>query len=190
MSAQKIETWTKTGYELLGQEGVEGIKIERLARILHLNKSGFYYYFGTMECYCKSLIQYHVRQARIVAMEIGGCDNIDPDLLLLIVKHKTFFLVESQLLVKGRLHGGDDPDEAGRIINAELLLLWRKTRALQEDPAIFLASLNIIRHFFYARIKADNVDYAFLHSLASEIKDVLDMVIMNKHPVPGSKPIL
>ena len=190
MSAQKIETWTKTGYELLGMEGLEGIKIERLAKILHLNKSGFYYYFGTMESYCKTLIQYHVLQAKIVAMEIADCANIDPDLLLLIVKHKTFFLVESQLLVKGRLHGGDDLEEAGKIINEDLLLLWRKTSSLPDDRSILLACLNIIRHFFYARIDADNVNYEFLHSLTSEVKGVLDKVSMHEPPVSGSNPIL
>jgi AcrR family transcriptional regulator len=51
MTISKINTWIKAGYKLLGTEGMDGIKVERLARILDLNKSGFYHYFGTMEFY-------------------------------------------------------------------------------------------------------------------------------------------
>jgi len=41
MSKLKIDAWIKAGYKLLGKEGVDGVKVERLARILQLNKSGF-----------------------------------------------------------------------------------------------------------------------------------------------------
>src|SRR5262245_3858623 len=100
MSASKIETWVKAGYKLLGSEGPEGIKIERLARVLSLNKSGFYYYFKTMEAFLVHLLEYHVEIARRVASEIGQCETIDPDLVRLMLRHKSFFLVESQLLVR------------------------------------------------------------------------------------------
>ena len=129
---------------------MDGIKVERLAKILDLNKSGFYHYFGTMDFYVKSLLQYHVRLATTIASEVANCENIDPDLLLLIVKHKTFFLVESQLLVKSRpAHLDEDVDEAGRILNEVLLPLWRKARDLPEDRAAAMGFLNIMRHFFY-----------------------------------------
>lgn len=182
MSTAKIDTWIKAGYELLATEGVEGIKVERLARILALNKSGFYYYFGTMDVLIKKLLQHHIHLAKTVAGELATCGNIDPDLLLLIVKYRTFFLVESQLLVKGRsILQYADVDEAGRIVNDELLRLWGKTRELPEDTSVSLAYLNIIRHFFYARISPENMNYGFLHSLAAETQDVLGKVMMDKH---------
>ena len=41
--------WTEEGYRLFAKEGLDGIQVERLARILSLNKSGFYHYFGDLE---------------------------------------------------------------------------------------------------------------------------------------------
>ncbi|HMG91387.1 MAG TPA: helix-turn-helix domain-containing protein [Chryseolinea sp.] len=56
MGELKIEIWLKAGYKLLGREGMEGVKIERIARVLNLNKSGFYYYFKTMEGFLTCLL--------------------------------------------------------------------------------------------------------------------------------------
>jgi AcrR family transcriptional regulator len=182
MSTSKIETWIKAGYELLGTEGLEGIKVERLARALNLNKSGYYHYFGTMEEFLKSLLQYHVHLAGEVAAEIARCETIDPDLLLLMVRRKSFFLVESQLLVKSRLaHTVHVVDEAGKIITNELLPLWHRNNDAAPDAACALAYLNIIRHFIYARIDADHVTYEFLHDLAVETQTTFEKVTTERH---------
>ena len=177
MSELKIEAWVKAGYKLLSTDGLEGIKIERLARELSLNKSGFYYYFGTMEEFIKNLLQYHVHVAKEVAREIAKCEKIDPDLLHLVVQHKTFFLVESELLVKSRIsHGGYEMDEAGKIIIKELVLLWRRDNNIPGDESVTLGYLNIIRHFIYARIDAGKMNYQFLYELADETKKAFERV--------------
>lgn len=182
MSIVKAEAWIKAGYKLFAKEGIEGVKVERLARILDLNKSGFYHYFGSMNIYFKSLLEYHVQTAKVIAEEAATCEELDPDLLLFITKHKTFFLVESQLLARGKLpHFGVDVDEAGKIVNKEILPLWRKTAELPEDSTVALAYLNIILHYFYARINPDNLNYEFLHSLAFETRGVLNKVVAEKH---------
>lgn len=178
MSKLKIDAWIKAGYKLLGKEGVDGVKVERLARILQLNKSGFYHYFGSMKIYLKNLLEYHVEMAKVIAPEIATCENLDPDLLLLMIKHKGFFLVESQLLLKSKpAYFGADADESGKIINKELLPLWRKDTQLPADSAVALSYLNIILHFFYARINSENLSYQYLHSLTFETEEVLNKVV-------------
>jgi len=167
----KVEKWIKAGYALLATNEIDGINIERLARALNANKSGFYHYFGTREEYFKNLVRYHIQRAQIVAAEIQQCDTIDPDLLMMIVKEKIFFLVEAQLLVKGKpLKAKIDTTEAGRIITDGVVALWRKQNESFTDVESALATVDIIRHFFYARIDAQNINYQFLHVLAEEIK--------------------
>ena len=181
MSKLKIEAWVKAGYKIFAKEGIEGIKVERLARTLQLNKSGFYHYFGSMDNYLKNVLQYHVCMSKSIAEEISGCESFDPDLLNLIIKHKPFFLVESQLLLKSRpSYFGSDVDEASKIINKELLPLWRKETHLPEDSVAALSYLNIILHFFYARINSDNLSYQLLHSLTYETEEILNKVIDEK----------
>lgn len=182
MSKLKIEAWIKAGYKLLGREGMEGIKVERLARTLQLNKSGFYHYFGSMKVYLRSLLQYHAELAKMIATEIAACENLDPDLLLLMIKHKGFFLVESQLLLKSKdAYFSAEAEEASKIINKELVPLWRKETQLPEDSAVALSYLNIILHFFYARINSDNLSYQYLHALTFETEEVLNKVVDDRY---------
>ena len=102
MTELKIDAWIKAGYKLLGKEGVDGVKVERLARILQLNKSSFYHYFGNMKTYLRSLLEYHVEMAKGIAPEIAGCENLDPDLLLLMIKHKGLFSWNRMFLLKSK----------------------------------------------------------------------------------------
>jgi AcrR family transcriptional regulator len=179
MSKEKTEAWIKAGYKLFSAEGIESLKVERLARSLELNKSGFYHYFGSMNIYLKGLLEYHVNLARKVTQEVERCKDLDPDLLLLIIRHKSFFLVESQLLVKCKpiQFFGEDISTAGKIVSIELLPLWRKFTQLPEESTAAIAYLNIILHFFYARISSDNMNYEFLHSLTVETQGVLKKVM-------------
>jgi AcrR family transcriptional regulator len=181
MSEPKIETWIKAGYNVLSTEGLEGLKVERLARTLRLNKSAFYYYFGSMKGYVRSLMKHHVLLAQAIEADIKDCKNIDPDLLLLIVKHKEFFLVQSQMLVKAKpAHSFEDLDEAVRITSEAVLPLLKKESELPGHSAVALAFMNMLRHFFYAQIDSKNITYQFLHKMTSEAKDVLNKVVDEK----------
>jgi hypothetical protein len=44
-SKKTIQGWLDVGYKIFAHEGPEGIQVERLARILGVNKSGFYHFF-------------------------------------------------------------------------------------------------------------------------------------------------
>lgn len=172
----KIEKWVKAGYQLLATDEIDGINIERLARTIRANKSGFYHYFGTKEEFFRNLLRHHIHTAQMVAAEIQRCDTIDPDLLHVIVKERIFFLVEAQLLVKGKpLKTKIDTTDAGRIIADEVVALWRKHNEPLTDLKIALANVNSIRHFFYARINAQNINYKHLHVLTEEIKGLLNL---------------
>ena len=55
--------------------------------------------------------------------------------------------------------------------------MWRKDTPLPEDSAVALSYLNIILHFFYARINSENLTYQYLHSLTFETEEVLNKVM-------------
>jgi AcrR family transcriptional regulator len=85
--ANNISLWMEQGYTLFAEEGLEGIHIERLARILHLNKSGFYHYFADLEGYYEGLIKLHDQKVSLFVHDVGQAKKLDPDYLLVLVKH-------------------------------------------------------------------------------------------------------
>jgi len=181
MTPLKSDRWIKAGYNLLAREAADTINVERIAKLLNANKSGFYHYFGTREAYFKELLVYHTRAAEDVAKEIALCKSIDPDLLRVVIKFKSFFLVESQLLMKSKsFHVDEDADVAGRIIGRALVECWNKIGGAPMDPAVVQAYLDIIRHFFYVRINADSMNLEALQELANKTKLVLGRVMSDK----------
>ena len=64
--------WTEVGYDLFAHEGLDGIQVERLARILQLNKSGFYHYFGDLEGFCMELFALHKKSCAVFTGSRGN----------------------------------------------------------------------------------------------------------------------
>ena len=89
--------WAAAGYELFAKEGLEGIQVERLARILQLNKSGFYHYFADLEGFCQELIQLHRRKMDLLLSEVREIKKLDPDYLLLLVKYTSTVMFQVQI---------------------------------------------------------------------------------------------
>src|SRR6478736_6287569 len=91
-------TWTQQGYTLFAEEGLDGIQVERLARILQLNKSGFYHYFGDMEVYWTTLLDYHKQLAEIHFDNLRAMKTIEPELFHIMVDRKVSVMFQMQLL--------------------------------------------------------------------------------------------
>ena len=96
--AKNLSVWTEVGYNLFAEEGLDGIQVERLARILQLNKSGFYHYFGDLDGYCEELIKVHKRKTDLYLEDVATVKSIDPDFLMLLVKYKVPVMFQLQLL--------------------------------------------------------------------------------------------
>ncbi len=160
------QKWIELGYELFAKEGAEGIQVERLARILKLNKSGFYHYFKTPDNFLKELFNRHQMIARQMAIETKKCDVLDPDYFKVIVEFKMFVLVQGQLALK-QDHSlyGSVVNEARQMMDKHLLPLWRETFNLPDDDELVSQQFSLFRNAFYAQANFDNLNYTFLHNM-------------------------
>ncbi len=52
----KKEDWINLGYKLFSEQGDTGIIVEKMAKILKVNKSSFYWYFKTKTIFIEELI--------------------------------------------------------------------------------------------------------------------------------------
>ena len=99
------QRWMNEGYDLFAREGPEGIQVERLARVLGLNKSGFYHHFGDRNTYLAStyvemsdqpeLALRYFRLIRDVVYARINFDNFTPEFLRIIVSEAKAIMEES-----------------------------------------------------------------------------------------------
>lgn len=170
----KAEKWLEAGYEMFAKEGRNSLKVERLARLLTLNKSGFYHHFGSPQQFQIELFRYHVQVASQMAQEIPDCKKIDPDFFLLIVKYKWCFLFQGQLLRRSNLANYEATYlEVTNILDEPLLPLWCQHIRREDNINTILKYFNLFRDRFYARANDENMSYLFLHNLFTESEAVI-----------------
>src|SRR5687767_13324700 len=146
------QKWIDCGYELFAQEGAEGLQVERLARILRLNKSGFYHYFSDPEIFLVTLFNHHRDQARQMALHTKQCKLLDPDYFSVVVKFKLFVLVQGKLISRNNNSFYYEVfKEAREMTNTELLPLWRRTFFLPDNQEVVLSHLSLFDDAFHAQ---------------------------------------
>lgn len=89
--------WVETGYVLFAESGPEGIQVEKMARILKANKSGFYHYFGDKEIYFSDLAEYHDQMGKNFAKEVEKLNSFEPGYIDLLLKYKIQLFAQMQM---------------------------------------------------------------------------------------------
>jgi hypothetical protein len=164
------EKWIKEGYSLLAKEGPIGIQVERLARIIGVNKSGFYHHFGDRECYLQELTNYHENLTNKFSSEVSHLKHFDPDYLKVLVEYKDSFFVNIHL---GRYRVNPKLKEAsgngGNVIEKKILPLWEEYINLTDNPELAFEIWKIVRDAVFLRLTYNDMN---VESVISAIKDI------------------
>jgi AcrR family transcriptional regulator len=175
--AKNSSIWTEAGYDLFAEEGLEGIQVERLARILHLNKSGFYHYFGDLEGYCDELIRLHERNAASYMDDLIRIRSIDPDYLNLLVKYKTGIMFHLKLIrSKDNQLFYKTAEKIDQEEESLLRDLWSDYLGIHDNPSLAVRYFSIVRDVLYTRLSFANLNYSFLHGLMGEAKAIMQQM--------------
>jgi len=166
--------WLEQGYILFAEEGLDGIQVERLARILQLNKSGFYHYFGDLEGYCIELIGLHEKKVNQLIKCISELSDFDPGYLNLLIANPATVMFQVQLT--RNKHGFSfykASELADQRISNAIAALWSDYLGMGSNEALALRYYHFVRDMFYTRVSFDNLNYMFLHNLISESRQLL-----------------
>jgi AcrR family transcriptional regulator len=184
--AKNLSVWTEAGYNLFAAEGIEGIQVERLARIVQLNKSGFYHYFGDIDGYCEELIKLHKRKADLFLADVARVKSIDPDYLMVLVQHKIPCMFHLQLIRSKNsplfYKTAEQIDEQEDALVGEL---WTDYLGLHGRPVLAIRYFNIVRDMLYLRINFKNFDYHFLHNVMADAKAIMQQMTDTKELETG-----
>jgi AcrR family transcriptional regulator len=194
----KIESsqkWIEAGYELFSLEGPEGIHVEKMARQLGLNKSGFYHYFGERDIFFSMLIDHHRRVNDSFANEISHLDSFDPDFLKLVIKYKTAVLFQGQLRKNHNNPLFRETFFKVKKLNEKIMIpLWTSHLKLKDNIQLSTDLWDIFRDVFFIRISNTNFNYESVKTVVYEFTQVVDVLLryetslgsFRHHRNPGS----
>ncbi|HEY5825936.1 MAG TPA: TetR/AcrR family transcriptional regulator, partial [Cyclobacteriaceae bacterium] len=132
---KNLDTWIEAGYQLFAEEGLAGIQIERLARILQLNKSSFYHYFGDLDGFYTELINLHKKRTDDFFQELKEIKTIDPDYFHLVVRYKVEVMFQMQIL-RNKNHKSfyQVAEQINKVQEDVFRKLWSEYLCLEDRP--------------------------------------------------------
>lgn len=168
------EIWIKRGYETFALLGRSGLKIEPLAKKVGKNKSSFYHYFADLEIFIDELLIYHIEQSYIIAKKEQNAENINPELIDIIVEHKTDILFNRQLRInRERKIFLDVLTKSNEIVGNAFVMLWVRDLDLKLTQKQLESIFELAIENFYLQINADNLNHQWLSNYFSYLKKVV-----------------
>ena len=175
--------WIEAGYTLFAESGPDAIQIEKMARMLKTNKSGFYYFFGDKEIFFDELAKYHNQIGIKFANEIKAIKNFDPEYIDLLMKYRNPLFVQMQMRKHGEIKVFGDTFEMIRKRNDLLqLAVWSEFLGLPNQQILAAELFDIARDMIYTRLSPENVTKDSLTGLFELIRKVVQKIAKPQAP--------
>ena len=172
------ETWIIKGYEIFALSGQSGLKIEPLAKKVGKNKSSFYHYFADLELYVDELLKYHIKQSGIIAEKEQKAKNINPELIEIIVEHKTDILFNRQLRInRDNKTFLNTLEKSEKIVGNDFVMLWVRDLDLKLTHKQLEGIFTLALDNFYLSINPDNLNYQWLSDYFKNLKKIVQNFI-------------
>ena len=166
---RSTKTWMEVGYQVFSEEGPSAIQIERLARQLEFNRTGFYLFLGDTKSHLEFLMTEHLSRVEDLINQIRGISPLDPQFFQILTAHKetVFFQVQ---LVKNREVDlfANTLQQVNRRISEAVVPLWKEFLNLPGE--LSSETLESIRESFYSRITPENFSSSWLGDFAREAR--------------------
>jgi AcrR family transcriptional regulator len=167
------ENWIKTGYETFALMGENSLKVEVLAKKVGISKSSFYHHFVDLDIFKNFLLEYHLRQAHLIAQKEQQAKNINPELIHILVEHKTDLLFSRQL----RIHQQNKTyfevlSQSNQIVGNEFVRIWVKDLNLSLNPKQIEGLFELALENFYLQINSENLHFQWLAAYFDNLKKI------------------
>lgn len=167
------EIWIKKGYEIFANQGSIGLKIESLAKLVGKSKSSFYHYFVDLDIFIDILLEYHLEQSKIIAIKEKNAKNIDPELIDILITHKTDLLFNRQLRINQNITKFYITLNRANIeIGDGFLTIWAKELNSNFNNEQLESMLAIAIDNFYLQINSENINYEWLSKYFANLKKI------------------
>jgi AcrR family transcriptional regulator len=173
MMTDNKDIWITTGYEIFATSGQNELKIEPLAKRVGKSKSSFYHHFADLELFTDILLKHHIEQSKIIGQKEQNAENIDPDLINILVEHKTDFLFNRQL----RIHQNIKLfalalEQSNKNVGDAFVNIWVKDLGLGLSKKQIEGILTLALENFFLQINTETLNYEWLSNYFKNLKRI------------------
>lgn len=167
------EVWIKAGYEIFAINGQAGLKIEPLAKTVGKSKSSFYHHFADIELFISDLLKHHIEQSFVIAVKEQNATRIDPELINILVEHRTDLLFNRQLRIHRNIKlFADTLFQSNKIVGDSFVNVWIKDLNLQLTQKQIEGIFTLALENFFLQINSENLNHKWLSDYFSNLKKI------------------
>jgi len=168
------DVWLQAGYQRFAELGPEGLKVEPLAKKAGVSKSSFYHHFADTTGFVEALCNLHLRQCHLIADKERNCKTINPDLIAVLISHKTdlFFNRQLRVLRKNPLFKAT-LQKADALTAEYFVKLWINELNLPYSVQQLQGMFELALENFYLQLTPDNLTEAWLKAYFDSLAQVL-----------------
>jgi len=172
------QTWIEAGYNQFAAEGLEGIQVERLARITGLNKSGYYHYFGDRDSFLEKLMEHHLQLAINMANDLKQVQQFDPEFIEVLIRNKTPVMAHNQL-VRNRhdLFLLSTYQKVNDLVDPIVSKSFAGFIGFNDDLEFSTRYYYQVRDMFYSQITLGQMNYPALRDFMYEAREVIQRAV-------------
>lgn len=168
---RSTKSWMDVGYQVFSEEGPTAIQIERLARQLEINRTGFYLFLGDTKSHLEFLMTEHLSRVEDLIDQIQGINLRDPHYFQILEGHKETVFFQVQLVKNREVElFANTLQQVNRRISEAVVPLWKEYLNLPDD--LSSETLETIRELFYTRITPENFSSSWFADFAREARVV------------------
>lgn len=166
--------WIETGYKLFASSGLQGIKVEPLAKKVGISKSSFYHHFADMDIFIDYLLKHHLTQAYLLAEKEKACNTINPELINVLLAHKTDLFFNRQL----RVHRDKEVFnktliQANQAVGYYFVDVWVKTLNLKINQQQLEGIFELAIENFYLQITPETLTFEWLAAYFNNLNRII-----------------
>ena len=177
MNRKGKEIWITIGYQIFAEQGQQGLKIEPLAQVVGKSKSSFYHYFADMEVFIENLLRHHMTQITVLAEKERNAQNINPELIAILVAHKTDLLFNRQLRIYKNVPAyGGILQQTDSLFGDAFISVWMKDLGIKLPKSKVKALYTLALENFFLQINPENITTDWLTTYFEELNKVVTML--------------
>lgn len=170
---QTKSIWIKTGYEILALQGENALKIETLAKKIGISKSSFYHHFADMQLFVEELLNHHLKQSKVIAEKEKLVQTIQPELIEILIEHKTDLLFNRQLRFnQQKKEFRETLGKSNQIIGNEFVKVWANDLQLNLSVKQLESIFELALENFFLQINPENITFQWISDYFENLKRI------------------
>lgn len=167
------DKWIQAGYSCFSKAGLQGLKVEAMARQAGISKSSFYHHFADVELFTERLMQYHLQQVSVLAAKERQVRCIDPELIDVLLQHEDDLLFSRQLRF-AQQHPllAHTLQRSNELVGTDFIRIWKADMRLQLTDIQLLALFTLAIENFFLQLHPGRFNRLWLQQYFSHLKQL------------------